>query len=146
MTRLSWLPLLLLAACGYADGYRASVSLSEVTCEKAFTCATAYPDDAAGAFADQYGSDQDACVVLVGPDPADRDAWDEGEDGGRITYDKDAAKACADALEATSCEDFWSTRGGDACAAVLTGNVAKDGTCSVNAECTSGACRDGFCD
>lgn len=146
MPRPTWLPILLLAACGYADGYRASVSLAEVTCERAFACATAFPDDAPTPFAELYGSDQDACVTRVGPDPADRDAWDDAQDAGRVVYSKDAAKACADALEAGSCEEFWSTRGGEPCAAVLTGTVDKDGTCAVDAECSSSACRDGYCD
>lgn len=141
------LPLLvLLTACGgYGSAFHASTTLAEVTCERAYTCRTAFPEDAEEGFDTLYGPTQEACVEALGPDPGRKDAWDDAEDAGRLGYDRDAAGACADALEATACDGFWPVRGGEACAAVLTGTIEAESPCALDAECVSGACVEGEC-
>jgi len=143
---LSPLTVVLTVACGgYGSAYHGSTSIAEATCEAAFSCASAWPDDAEGSFEEQYGASEDACVSRLGPDPAQQDAWDAAEESGTLVYTKEAAKDCAVDVRAQPCPEFFDEPAPDRCAAAVVGTLELDAECSLDAVCASGLCQDGRC-
>lgn len=134
-----------LVGCQYGSAFSAAETMAQARCDRAFACATAYPDDRQVAFATLWGADVPDCEARIGPDPAFEADYKSAEKGDELVYDKAAAKACVGEIPLPTCEEFWASAEPEACALVFQGTVPLDGPCTIDAVCETGLCDGGRC-
>jgi len=135
--------ILALAGCAYSSAYKGSERIAEALCQRAFACQGSYPADAELAFDELYGTSVPRCVAELGPGaPEPFEAAVQAE---QLRYDRDAARACAQAIEASGCAALFEEPAPAVCDGVFTGTRAEGASCAIDEVCLSGWCRDGAC-
>jgi hypothetical protein len=135
--------LALLAGCAYNSAFKGADAVAEALCQRAFVCQASWPEGAELAFIDVYTTNVPQCVADLGP--ADPDAWEAAEEQGRLTYDRDLARACVDAIALRSCEQHFTEPLPEPCDRAIQGTLVEGAACALDAVCQSGWCRDGAC-
>ena len=135
--------LLALTGCAYSSAFKGSERVADALCQRAFACQSSYPDDAELAFDELYGTSVPRCIAEIGP--GDPEPWEAAVDAEQLTYDRDVAKACVEALEVVTCEALFAEPAPEACDGVFAGTRDEGASCAIDEVCVSGWCRNGAC-
>lgn len=114
------------AGCGSATVESACAAYAKAFCAKSFECSSFVAELAYADQADCEASAPDACVPFLGLEDA---------------ASPDAVTTCANAYQATSCDDLFQGLLPDSC--VLKGLRADGDSCSSGIQCQTGACEFG---